>query len=313
MAPKRYETIPKVLDCIQLELPITHKRPGEVWKQVPGYPDFQASSLGRIRSVRVRIIKPCRNYKTLSDDPQYEIVSIGNRKVLVQRMVAAAFAGKAIPASLKVHHKDNDKANNRADNLEVVTHAQNIKYAYDDGIMPSKYKLNLLQREKIVELFMTGDYLINDIAKCFPMVHRSTIAKTLKDAGCPMHFCKKVPPKLREEIRSRYVPKKVSMRQLAQEYGLSEGTIENIVTKRPGGRRAPRPQKRAINNTDNFFDPPETESSAKERRLRELIKTEYQIKIPLDGCFGPQAMRENPEASELYQVRVPNHAQELSS
>ena len=75
MARKQSEKILKGVDCMRFELPTTRKRPGEIWKQVPGYRAFQASNLGRIRSVRVRLISPCRTHATVKDDLLYHVVA----------------------------------------------------------------------------------------------------------------------------------------------------------------------------------------------------------------------------------------------
>jgi hypothetical protein len=51
----------------------------------------------------------------------------------VHRLVVEAFIG-AIPAGLEVNHISGEKANNRLENVEVVTHALNTKHAWDTGL-----------------------------------------------------------------------------------------------------------------------------------------------------------------------------------
>lgn len=48
----------------------------------------------------------------------------------VHRMVWEAFNGP-IPGRLEVNHKDLDRANNRLENLELLTHQQNVQHAID--------------------------------------------------------------------------------------------------------------------------------------------------------------------------------------
>ena len=51
----------------------------------------------------------------------------------VHRLVIEAFIGE-IPAGLEVNHIFGQKADNRLENLEVVTHALNTKHAWDTGL-----------------------------------------------------------------------------------------------------------------------------------------------------------------------------------
>jgi len=48
----------------------------------------------------------------------------------VHRILWEAFNGR-IEGRLEINHKDLDRANNRLDNLEIVTHQQNIQHAID--------------------------------------------------------------------------------------------------------------------------------------------------------------------------------------
>ena len=50
-------------------------------------------------------------------------------KKLVHRLVWEAFHGE-IPARLEINHKDLDKTNNRLDNLDLVTHQDNLIHRF---------------------------------------------------------------------------------------------------------------------------------------------------------------------------------------
>lgn len=68
----------------------------------------------------------------------------------VHRLVWEAFNGP-IPGRLEINHKDLDRANNRLDNLELVTHQQNVQHAID------AYKSQgLLRAVKGVKGFIAG-------------------------------------------------------------------------------------------------------------------------------------------------------------
>ena len=54
------------------------------------------------------------------------------KKHLVHRLVVAAFNGP-IPADMHINHKDCDRANNRLENLEVVTPQENVTYSFEFG------------------------------------------------------------------------------------------------------------------------------------------------------------------------------------
>ena len=55
------------------------------------------------------------------------------REFVVHALVAIFFIAP-FREGLEVNHKDGDKQNNRADNLEWVTHSANVKHAIDNGL-----------------------------------------------------------------------------------------------------------------------------------------------------------------------------------
>ncbi len=58
-----------------------------------------------------------------------------NRMFLLHRLVAATFLGPCPPGH-EVNHIDGNKANPDASNLEYVTRSQNLRHAYEVGLMP---------------------------------------------------------------------------------------------------------------------------------------------------------------------------------
>ena len=114
----------------------------EIWKAIEGYEGkYEVSNLGRVRSLDRTIIGGAYNSPMfrkgtiLKPQPKGYSGYVGLRlckdgkgeNVYIHRLVAKAF----IPNPdnlLDVNHKDENKKNNRADNLEWVTRKENINY-----------------------------------------------------------------------------------------------------------------------------------------------------------------------------------------
>lgn len=122
----------------------------EVWKAVPGYDGiYEVSSNGRVRSkdriVRVpgnksrrlkgKLLSPKQNGKG------YAFVALSKDGVAknhyIHRLVAAAFILNEENKGY-VNHRDGNPSNNQIDNLEWVTHAENVAHAYDIGLNRNK-------------------------------------------------------------------------------------------------------------------------------------------------------------------------------
>ncbi|WP_337262936.1 MULTISPECIES: NUMOD4 domain-containing protein [unclassified Serratia (in: enterobacteria)] len=123
---------------------------GEEWRPVTivGFEsDYQVSSFGRVRSLARYARGQQRRFlksKILAgrqDRYGYLEVSFSNDeekcKFLAHRLIALAFI--ANPNHLpQVNHKDGNKLNNCASNLEWVTHQQNIQHAVRTGLNKSQ-------------------------------------------------------------------------------------------------------------------------------------------------------------------------------
>lgn len=170
----------------------------ENWKPVKGYEGiYEVSDLGRVRSIdRVMVFKTGRAVllkgRIMKQNTHYKgykrlLLSNGEDREhghFVHRLVADAFIPN--PDGLpEVNHKDENKANNRADNLEWCTHRANSQHGSRGARIGAWHLQNSPRRVAINQLTMDGQYI-----QTFPsqgeaarQVHGSqgTINMALKD------------------------------------------------------------------------------------------------------------------------------------
>lgn len=130
----------------------------ETWVEIPETSGFyQASSLGRIRSIDRTIIRmnrwglegqltiKGRVIKPWADSNGYLVVYIcgnGRRQAInVHRLVAMAFIPHPLQSELDVNHLDGLKQNNRTENLEWCTRKQNMEHALKYGLFDQRKPL----------------------------------------------------------------------------------------------------------------------------------------------------------------------------
>jgi len=106
----------------------------EEWRDAAGWDGlYRVSSLGNVWSTRAG-----RPLTQTACPKGYRYVTLhrDGRKTnqTVHRLVAMTFS--PAPPGLEVNHKDGDKANNRPENLEWCTHAENMAHALATGLFP---------------------------------------------------------------------------------------------------------------------------------------------------------------------------------
>lgn len=119
----------------------------EVWKDIDGFRGiYQVSNAGRVRSITRKVhnyMKPGRylkQYKKPNDYLQIGLVSPDGqvfKHVYVHRLVAQSFIPNPNNYS-QINHKNFDKEDNRAENLEWVSPTQNILH-FRQGELARKY------------------------------------------------------------------------------------------------------------------------------------------------------------------------------
>ena len=166
----------------------------EVWKTIPNFSRYEASSFGRLRSLNYKnsgktiILNPALTkdgyMKTmlLDDSKKY-------RSLCVHTFICLAFYGEK-EQGIEINHIDCNKQNNCISNLEYCTRSENILHGY---------------RNKLL----------------FPKVGQSNGMAKLSDSDVK---------EIREYVKTkgRYYGRK----ELAIKYNVAECTIKEVVTRR---------------------------------------------------------------------------------
>ena len=124
----------------------------EIWKDIKGFEGhYQVSDKGRVRSLKYgkeRILKPERTHNGYL---RVGLLKNRNRKMfMVHRLVGQAFLSN--PHNLpQINHKDEDKTNNRVENLEWCDGKYNMNYGTRTQRVTEKVSKTVLQYTKTGE------------------------------------------------------------------------------------------------------------------------------------------------------------------
>lgn len=143
----------------------------EIWKDIPGYEGrYMVSSYGRVKSLD-RLLRSkggFRIYKGKILKPwisQYYNVRLykdgcKGKPIPIHKLVALAFLSK-IPGCNQVNHKDENKLNNRVENLEWCTSKYNCSYGTrNNRIVKKRTALRRSNAEKSVRQYnLNGEFI----------------------------------------------------------------------------------------------------------------------------------------------------------
>ena len=176
----------------------------EEWRTIKGYEGlYEVSNLGRVKSlsrtmphknfgtwnIRERILKQNWGGPT---DSQYLYVFLhkghGNQRLFrVHRLVAEAFLPK-IEGRNVVNHKDCDRSNNAASNLEWCTDLENTRHAFANGRCSNvgKYQMRAVVNVDTGERFTS----IDEACKRYGVTHRAIyqVANGKGTTCCGFHW-----------------------------------------------------------------------------------------------------------------------------
>lgn len=117
----------------------------EKWKKIPNMEHYEASNLGRLRSltrlctidavrgqyqrlIPGRILKPM--YRWRNGFPCYINLKANGKTLYAHRLVAMAWLNDSYFEGAEVNHRDGNSHNNRVENLEWVTRQENELHSY---------------------------------------------------------------------------------------------------------------------------------------------------------------------------------------
>lgn len=140
---------------------------GEIWKDIEGYEGlYQVSNMGRVRSLKRTVRnarglykKPERIMKPYDNGTGYLQIQLSkegkSKNIYLHRLVAIAFC-ENLEGYKEINHIDENKLNNRADNLEWCSRSYNCTY--------------------------------NGLAKRTPKKHRKPVFSVNKESGLIMYW-----------------------------------------------------------------------------------------------------------------------------
>jgi len=218
----------------------------ERWLPVVGFPGYEVSECGRVRSYKVDSSgklarKPQRILKGGNSHGNYPSVCLCNsgeqRSFHIHRLVTEAFLG-ACPDGLEVCHNDGNPQNNHLENLRYDTHLSNVHDAMEsEGWRPEKRKLSDDQAIEVRILRFQGRY-IDELALRFgvskSVIRSICIGRTYSEVGGPrvLHGRRRIRGRKLSYARVQQLKKDrakgMSLLYLGEKYGVCVSMVSRI-------------------------------------------------------------------------------------
>lgn len=163
-----------------LEL-ITYRDEYEIWKEVDGYPDYEVSNQGNVRSLDMQVwggkVYYTKQGKLLAPGiggTGYNTVSLRGETQKVSILVAKAFC-EGYEDGLIVNHINGVKTDDYSNNLEWITYGENNSHAIRSGLKTPYRKLT---REEMVDIAFRCKNKEKhlSIQKDYPFISKSRIS-----------------------------------------------------------------------------------------------------------------------------------------
>ena len=214
-----------------------------LWKDIPNFKNYQAHPEGEVRNKKTKRImsSECKKHRYIS-------LLCNGKSIAKHKLIALTFHPN--PNNLKeVNHKDGNKRNNKADNLEWISHSDNVKDAIERGRKPpvkhpsaSKVKITLangetkqynshLEAEKDLKLRL---HHISGCLRNSGGFYYGPSTSGWKQRGGKDNWLWKVEPIVENELDKNIIEKPITIKGFTHLIARSDGSILNKQRRQVG-------------------------------------------------------------------------------